>query len=72
MWIQNTDPETYPTESFSDEYLTDGETVEFTENWTANVSEDVADRLVEEVDHIEPYDADDDVGDEPTSDTNDN
>lgn len=56
MWIQNTQPDVYPTESLRSE-ATNGELVEFTENWKANVSRDVGERLVEQYDHLEPTEA---------------
>lgn len=55
MWIENTNPEQHPTRTLRSE-LTDGESVEFSSNWTANVSKDVAAALCDEYDHLVPVD----------------
>lgn len=67
MWIENTDAETYPTRALRHE-LTDGELVEFSENWKANVPQEIGERLVNEFDHLEP--ATDSSSSAPSSDTN--
>jgi len=59
MWIQNTNPERYPTRELKNEH-TNGEVVKFSSNWTANVSETIGEQLVKRYDHFE---ATDDVDD---------
>jgi hypothetical protein len=53
MWVENTEPETHPTDELSDPEGTNGETVEFTDNWTANVTTEVGESMVEHYSHIE-------------------
>lgn len=61
MWIKNTNPETHPTRALSDDELTDGERVEFTENWKANVPADVGEALCDEYDHFVPVENEDET-----------
>lgn len=52
MWIENTTPDDKPVRRLRCE-ATDGETVEFTENNKANVSQDVGEALTDEFEHFE-------------------
>jgi len=61
MWVKNTEPEARPTDELSDPEGTLGETVEFTENWKANVTTEVGESMIEHYPHIERAEDDNDT-----------
>lgn len=53
MWVENTEPDSHRTSKLSDPEGTLGETVEFTENWKANVPAEVGESMIDHYSHIE-------------------
>lgn len=68
MRITNINPETHPTEAYRDEELTDGERVEFNDDWRARTKKHIGEALCDEYDHIVPVDNGDETDADSASD----